>query len=150
MIHVVVEGKVIALPGDVLAREVLGAMPKWLFGPTENGQQAILKSGVKGLLPMLLTFIHREIVAKGSSFPMPDLKSPAAKADIISYAANYLIGSMAAAADEDRFIAEGVTTRDGSFLVQGFVAATPYVDAQGGQGTTASPSAAAATADHVT
>jgi hypothetical protein len=144
MIRLNFEGRAVAVPGDVLAREVMRALPDWLTGAqAPGGQQAMIRSAVKAVIPMLLAMIHRDIVARGAPVAPPDLRCPAAKADIVGYAVGYMLGTVGRLADNELYLVEG-EERDGVFIVARLVPVAPVLVAAGAEADAATQAAASA------
>lgn len=130
MIRVEVNGVQVAIPADVLAREVMAALPEWLRGGPANTQQGVIRSGLKGILPMMLSLIHADVVKRQAPIPPPDVRNPAARGDIISYALNYLVTNLTTLANADIYVAQG-DEADGVFVVTGFISRSADVAGAG-------------------
>lgn len=118
-VKVQVGSESVMIPDALLAEAIMGALPGFLTGatPTEGMQQAAIKSGVKALIPLLLGMLHKEIEVKHLPLTPPDLRCPAAKANIVTYTLAYLMSNAAILADQSIFVAEGVRDETGKLWV---------------------------------
>jgi hypothetical protein len=124
MIRVKIGGQVLGIPTELIAPAIMSNLPKWLTGdePTQGMTQAAIKSGVKGLIPLLLGLLHKDIERKGLPLVPPDLKCREAKQNIVRYAVAYLMANAASLAEHQVFVAEG-EMRDGAMVLTGLSAA---------------------------
>lgn len=137
MIRLNFRGQAVAVPGDVVADGLAQSLPGWLTGKDKpTGQQTLIRTGATALIPMLLSMIHRDIVARGAPIPPPDLRCADAKRDIVTYAARYLIGTIAQLANQELYVVQG-SDADGVYVVSGLIPARADVVSE-----TATPDAA--------
>lgn len=128
MLQVTVGAEQIAISGEMLGAAIIASMPGFLQGGDEaTMQQRALRSALSGLIPMALGMMHKEIVNKQLPVPAPDLRCPAARANMIGYAVNYLIGNFAEQAEKHSY--QLVGERDGdTLIITGITATDPALD----------------------
>lgn len=122
MIRLDIDDKQTGIRGEALSQAMIDHAPAWLVGtaPAPSGMAAAMKAAVKGIIPMVLTFIHKDSVQRGRPLPAPDLKSLEARASIITYAIRYLLDNFAAAAAQEQFKAVG-QVENGIFIIDSII-----------------------------
>ncbi len=129
VVRLTINGANVGIPSDLLAAAISVGVPGFLTGdsPPKNMVQAAIKSAIKGLIPLVMTAMHKEIMDKHLAILPPDLRCPAAKANVVKYAISYLFANAFALAEQTTLIAQGEMV-DGTFLITGFTPA-PALDA---------------------
>lgn len=129
MIRIQVGDATVGIPAELFTQIIRDAIPKFLTGedPTKGMQQAAMKSAIKGIIPLFLGAMHKEIEQKHLPLMPPDLRCPAAKENVLLYAISYLLANATLLADQGILCTEGVMS-DGIFVVTGLTAA-PALDA---------------------
>lgn len=112
--------KVYGVPPQLLIKAVQDSMPDWLMGKVKaEGKQALVKSGIKAVLPTMMSLGHADMVKHGSTAPAPNLRSPEAKADMIGYCLSYILFAALQAIDSMEFEAEYEVLDDGTIIPLG-------------------------------
>lgn len=129
MFRVKVGDQLVEIPGHLIAEAVTQMLPAWLVGkaPPPNMKAGAVKSGIRALIPSLFALMHVDSVAKGLGIPAPDLKSKAAKQNIIGYAIAYLLGNATTLADDYVFTVEG-EEHAGTIIVSGLSTSPTHVE----------------------
>ena len=114
------DGQDIGMAELTIAQAMAESMPRWLTGlePCTRTDQQLVRTGVKNLMPLLLGMAHRAMLMSGSTMVPPNLKSAAAKQNIIFYAINYLIGNVGLLLAEQVYATEG-HMQDGTYVITG-------------------------------
>ena len=129
MIRLKIGDATVGIPAELLSLIVRDSIPKFLTGeePPKGMNQAAIKSALKGIIPLFMSAIHKDIEQKHLPLMPPDLKCPAAKANVILYAISYLLANATLLADQGILYTTGEMI-DGTFIVTGLTA-PPALDA---------------------
>ena len=120
MIKLNIDGHLICIPDALLADAVTANIPKFLTGAeSAQGKNALLKAGIKGIVPMILGMLHKGIRDSNSTLEPPDIKCAEARDNIITYTCRYLTRAGLAEANDHIFSAEGTTDEQGNYIVSG-------------------------------
>lgn len=147
MIRLRVGDQDVAISSELLSKLVMANMPGMLVGTEQpkGFQEAAMKSGIKALVPLLMGWFQMKIEKERLPIAPPDLKSPAAKQNVVMYAIDYMLTHATELAEHQVFTLEGDRDDDGT-LVLSRIASTYTGDDAGDQGTDAHPVAVASAA----
>lgn len=120
MMTIQIGDRVYGIPPQLVIKAIQDQMPDWLMGKVKaEGKQAIVKSGIKAVLPTMMSLGHADMVKHGSTAPAPNLRSPEAKADMIGYCLSYILFASLQAVDTMQLIAEYEVMEDGTIIPLG-------------------------------
>ena len=127
--------KELAIPGEAMSGAVIHQAPAWLVGSAAppSGTAGAIRSAIKAVLPMLISFIHKQAVEQGKYLPAPNFKSPEARANMIAYGIRYLLDNFATVAAQEQFQLEG-EIHDGVLYVTGIISTGPVVGEEAAAG----------------
>lgn len=111
----------VTIPTEALVTALLAGMPDaFVSGAGLTGRAALVRTAIKAAIPLGLAALADEAEKRGIT--PPNLKSPACRANNIAYTLDYVLRTLASAADSHVWIADG-REEGGSYVVSGFHAA---------------------------
>jgi len=108
----------IAIPPQLIAQAIQENMPDFLTGKIKaEGKAALLKSGLKAVMPLMLSLGHSEMAKKGAVLPAPDLRSPQARENMILYGIHYILAAVLSGVNGMQFDAKVEVSDDGTIII---------------------------------